>query len=260
MDHLIGILIPFVGTSLGAALVLFLKNEIPTAVEKTLLGFASGVMVAASIWSLLLPSIERAGKLGRLAFFPAAVGFSLGICGLLWMDRRMDGYLKAAKDGQISRKGIPNRRTLMLILSVTLHNIPEGLAVGVAFAGAHSKTGAVALAEAFLLSVGIAIQNIPEGAIISLPMKYAGCSKRKSFGYGTLSGAVEPVAAAVTFLLARQVEALLPYLLAFAAGAMFFVVIEELIPEAQRGREKNPGTYGFLMGFLVMMILDVALG
>ncbi len=260
MDHLIGILIPFVGTSLGAALVLFLKNEIPKAVEKILLGFASGVMVAASIWSLLLPSIDRAEKFGRLAFFPAAIGFSLGICGLLGMDRRLDRYLTETKDGQILKQGIPNRRTLLLILSVTLHNIPEGLAVGVAFAGAHSKGEAVALAEAFLLSVGIAIQNIPEGAIISLPMKYAGCSKRKAFVYGALSGAVEPVAAAVTFLLARQVEALLPYLLAFAAGAMFFVVIEELIPEAQRGRGKNAGTYGFLIGFLVMMMLDVALG
>lgn len=266
MNLILGILIPFLGTTLGAACVFFMKKEIHPAIERALLGFAAGIMTAASVWSLLLPAIGRSAKLGNLAFLPAALGFLAGILFFLFMDRCLDRVISKSLKSQNLSKNTLDKRTSMLLLSVTLHNIPEGLAVGVAFAGALSilKTApswdAVALAEAAALAVGIAVQNIPEGAIISMPLKGNGFSKGKSFLMGTLSGAVEPVCAALTLLIAGLVEQLLPVLLSFAAGAMILVVTEELIPEAEAGEKKTIGTLGYAAGFLLMMILDVALG
>lgn len=264
MNLIIGILIPFLGTALGASLVFFMKKEILPAVEKTLLGFAAGIMTAASVWSLLLPAIDHSSGFGKLAFLPAALGFSVGILFLLAMDRMLNHVLENTGKGQEFKEKLADRRNCLLLLSVTLHNIPEGLAVGVAFAGVcsaigQSGNGSITLAEALALAVGIAIQNIPEGTIISMPFKSAGMKKGKAFLLGALSGAVEPLAAVLTLGLASMVESVLPCLLAFAAGAMVLVVVEELIPEAEKGK-KTPGTLGFAAGFLVMMILDVALG
>jgi|UniRef100_UPI003FEDD2E2 zinc/iron permease len=258
MELAAGLLIPFLGTTLGAACVFFVKNEIHPLVQKALLGFASGVMVAASVWSLLIPSMEMTEGMGRLAFVPAAVGFLLGILFLLAMDRIIP-HLHLNEEAP---EGLPShlKKTTMLVLAVTLHNIPEGMAVGVVFAGLLSNHAGITLASAVALSVGIAIQNFPEGAIISLPLKSEGGSRKNAFLYGMASGAVEPVAALITVLLTGIITPLLPYLLAFAAGAMIYVVVEELLPEASVGAHSNICTIGFAAGFLIMMILDVALG
>ena len=259
MELAAGLLLPFLGTTLGSACVFFLKDKLNRLVQKGLLGFASGVMVAASVWSLLIPAIEMAEPaMGRFSFVPAAVGFVCGIFFLLGMDRLIPHlHLNANKP-----EGMPGqwKKTTMLVLAVTLHNIPEGMAVGVVFAGLLTGSAGITLAGAMALSLGIAIQNFPEGAIISLPLKSEGGSRRKSFFYGVASGIVEPIAAAVTILLTGIIAPMLPYLLAFAAGAMIYVVVEELLPEASEGEHSNVGTLGFAAGFLIMMILDVALG
>lgn len=256
MGVFLGILIPFIGTSLGAAMVFVMKNHIRGTIEKLLLGFASGVMIAASIWSLLLPSIEMAREQGMVAWFPAALGFLLGIICLLLIHRYATDSsftLRVAVDDKF-------KKTMMMILAVTLHNIPEGMAVGVVFAGAISENALVTMTGAFSLAIGIAIQNFPEGAIISMPLKNRGLSKGKSFWYGTLSGIVEPIGAVITILLTNAVTKVLPYLLSFAAGAMIYVVVDELIPESQEGEHSNFGLIGVTIGFLLMMILDVAFG
>lgn len=254
----LGLLVPFLGTTLGAACVFFLRDELPQKVQKALLGFASGVMVAASVWSLLLPSIDMSEEMGRLAFIPAAVGFLLGILFLLGMDRLIP-HLHLNSD---IPEGPPTKlkKTTMMVLAVTLHNIPEGMAVGVVFAGLVSGQGEVTMTGALALAIGIAIQNFPEGAIISLPLKSEGSRKSKAFLNGMLSGVVEPIAAVITILLTRIVTPVLPYLLSFAAGAMLYVVVEELLPEASEGEHSNISTIGFAAGFVIMMILDVALG
>ena len=258
MELAAGLLIPFLGTTLGAACVFFVKNEIHPLVQKALLGFASGVMVAASVWSLLIPSMEMTEGMGRLAFVPAAVGFLLGILFLLAMDRIIP-HLHLNEEAP---EGLPShlKKTTMLVLAVTLHNIPEGMAVGVVFAGFMTGSGNITLAGALALAIGIAIQNFPEGAIISLPLRSEGTGKGKAFLYGALSGIVEPIAAIITIAAASVVIPILPYLLSFAAGAMIYVVIEELLPEASTGSHSNIATVWFSVGFLLMMILDVALG
>lgn len=252
------LLIPFLGTMLGSAVVFFMKNELNKKLQKFLLGFASGVMVAASVWSLIIPAISQSTRLGRLAFIPAAAGILSGMAFLYTLDMLVPHlHLESSHaDGPVSKL----KKTTMLCLAVTLHNIPEGMAVGVVAAGFLSNSVQVTFAAAFALSIGIAIQNFPEGAIISLPLKSEGNGKLKSFAYGTLSGVVEPIAGLLTIVLSRFIQGILPYLLAFAAGAMLFVVVEELIPEASEGEHSNNGTIGFALGFVLMMILDVALG
>ncbi len=258
MNTFFGIMIPFLGTSLGAGCVFFLKNELKPALQKTLLGFASGVMVAASIWSLLIPAMEMSAHLARFSFIPGAAGFLFGVFFLLLIDR----LLFRLSPGKTSPKNEnhPFRKNAMLALAVTLHNIPEGMAVGVVFAGMLLADAQISLADATALSVGIAIQNFPEGAIISLPLKNKRNSRTRAFFYGAASGAVEPVAAVLTILLASYIKPILPYLLSFAAGAMFYVVVMELIPEASGGRRSYMGALGFSLGFVLMMALDVALG
>lgn len=259
MELLIGLLLPFLGTMLGAASVFFVKNEFHTGTQKFMLGFASGVMVAASVWSLLIPSMELSASSGKFAFIPAAVGFLAGIAFLLLMDRLIPHLHMGSS--QAEGPCCKLRKTTMLVLAVTIHNIPEGMAVGVVFAGMLSGNAQITVAGAFALSVGIAIQNLPEGAIISLPLKTQDqLKKSKAFTYGLFSGIVEPVAAAVTVLLSSSISPFLPYLLSFAAGAMIYVVVEELIPEASEGQHSNIGTISFALGFVLMMILDVALG
>lgn len=254
----IGLLVPFLGTTLGSACVYFIKEEIPSLVQKVLLGFASGVMVAASVWSLLIPSMEQCENMGKLAFLPAALGFALGIAFLLAVDK----ILPHLHINNEKPEGLPSRlqKSTMLVFAVTLHNIPEGMAVGVTFAGFLSGETKITLAGAVALAVGIAIQNFPEGAVISLPLKTEMKSSHKAFFYGMLSGVVEPIGAGITILLTGIMTPLLPYMLAFAAGAMIYVVVEELLPEASEGAHSNIGTIGFAAGFLLMMILDVALG
>ena len=247
---IIGILIPFFGTSLGSSFVFFLKKNMNEKVQKLIVGFASGVMIAASIWSLIIPSVEMAESQNMINWIPATVGFISGIIFLIIIN-------KLAEDLQ-NRNG--KKKLNMLMFSVTLHNIPEGMAVGVVFAGFLSGNTAVALAEAFVLSIGIAVQNIPEGAIISMPMKMDGVSRKKSFLYGVLSGIVEPIAAIITLLLINIIVPILPYLLSFAAGAMIYVVSEELIPEMHTGKKSELGVIGLGMGFVLMMILDITLG
>ena len=253
-----GILIPFLGTTLGAACALFLKNNLPTSVQRILTGFAAGIMTAASVWSLLIPALEQESDRGRLAFLPAAIGFLVGIAFLLLLDRLIPHLHMNSKEAE----GIPARlkKTTMLVFAVTLHNIPEGMAVGVAFAGLFSQNTGITLAEAFALAIGIAIQNIPEGAIISMPLHSSGKSKFKSFLGGTLSGIVEPIGAIITIALTRIVVPILPYFLSFAAGAMIYVVSSELIPEAQAEKKSNLVTISVGVGFVIMMLLDVALG
>ena len=253
-----GIMIPFLGTALGAGCVLFMRGNMNRLVQKALTGFAAGVMVAASIWSLLIRAMDQAEGMGKLAFVPAAAGFWFGILFLLLLDHIVP-HLHMNCD-QAEGPCAPLKKTTMLVLAVTLHNIPEGMAVGVTFAGVLTENTAMTLAGAFALSVGIAIQNFPEGAIISMPLKSQGLSRTRAFAYGALSGIVEPAAAFVTILLTGLVVPLLPYLLAFAAGAMIYVVVEELIPEAQTGAHSNISTVGVALGFVLMMILDVALG
>lgn len=258
MQILTGLLIPFLGTILGAATVFLMKNTLSKKIEKILLGFASGVMIAASIWSLIIPSIEMAEEQSQIAWVPAAIGFLLGITFLLVLDSIIPHmHLESEKPEGMKSK---LKKTTMLVLAVTLHNIPEGMAVGVLFAGVMIGNAGVTMAGALTLAIGISIQNFPEGAIISMPLKSEGMSKAKSFLYGALSGIVEPIAAVITILLTNLVVPILPYLLSFAAGAMIYVVVEELIPESQSGKHSNIGTIGVAIGFVIMMILDVALG
>ena len=258
MNLAVGLLIPFLGTTIGAATVFLMKNEMNAKVEKLLLGFASGVMIAASVWSLIMPSIEMAEEQGTLAWLPAAVGFLLGILFLLVLDIIIPHiHLNTDKPEGIKAK---LKKTTMLVFAVTLHNIPEGMAVGVTFAGALLGNTGITLAGAFALAIGIAIQNFPEGAIISMPLKAEGMSKTRAFIYGTLSGIVEPASAIITILLTNLVVPILPYLLSFAAGAMIYVVVDELIPESQAGEHSNIGVIGVAIGFVLMMVLDVALG
>lgn len=257
-EILIGVMIPFIGTTLGAATVFFLKGEMKPFVQKLLLGFASGVMIAASVWSLLIPSIEMAEASGSISWLPAVLGFLFGIGFLLILDSVIPHlHINEEKpEGRPSKIG----KSFMLILAVTLHNIPEGMAVGVVFAGMLGENSAITFAGAIALSVGIAIQNFPEGAIVSAPLLGNGLSKPKAFRYGLLSGIVEPIGAILTILLASLVTPVLPYILSFAAGAMVYVVVEELIPESQKGEHSNIGTIGVAIGFALMMLLDVALG
>jgi ZIP family zinc transporter len=255
---IIGIIIPFIGTTLGAAMVFILKKELSNSFQKLLLGFASGVMTAASVWSLLLPSIERAEEQGDIAWLPASIGFLLGIGFLLLLDSIIPHLHRNAEKAEgIQTKA---KKNTMLMLAVTLHNIPEGVAVGVVFAGLLAGNNSITLSGAFALSLGIAIQNFPEGAIVSMPLRSEGFSKRSSFLYGTMSGIVEPIASVATIALTSLMVPVLPYLLAFAAGAMIYVVVEELIPELQEGGHSNIGIIGVAVGFVLMMILDVALG
>lgn len=258
MDLFLGLMIPFIGTTAGASCVLFMRNALNPLVEKVLLGFASGVMVAASVWSLLIPAIDMSGGYGKLAFMPAATGFALGIAFLYGLDKLIPHLHLGGNKPEGIKSGLT--KTAMLVLAVTLHNIPEGMAVGVVFAGVVSGNNEITMVAAYALAVGIAIQNFPEGAIISMPMKSNGTGKKKAFIYGVLSGIVEPIGAFVTLLVTGVIEKALPFLLAFAAGAMLFVVVEELIPEASRDGESDGATLGFAVGFLIMMILDVALG
>ena len=258
MNLIIGLLIPFLGTTLGAMMVFLMKNKMNIKVEKLLLGFASGVMIAASIWSLLIPAIDMAKEQEKIAWIPATVGFILGIVFLLILDSIVPHlHLNNDKPEGIKSK---LKKTSMMVFAVTLHNIPEGMAVGVTFAGALIGNTGITMAGAFALAIGIAIQNFPEGAIISMPLKSEGMSKPKAFLYGTLSGIVEPIGAIITILLTNIIIPTLPYLLSFAAGAMIYVVVEELIPESQAGEHSNIGTIGVAIGFVIMMILDVALG
>ena len=258
MNLLIGIMIPFVGTALGSACVFFLKHEMKPLLQKILLGFASGVMVAASVWSLLIPAMNMSEGMGKLAFIPAAVGLLLGMAFLLLMDRVIPHLHLGSDEPEGMHSSLS--KSMMLIFAVTLHNFPEGMAVGVVFAGMLEGSAGITLAGAFALAIGIAIQNFPEGAIISMPLKGTGISHGKAFFYGAASGIVEPLGALLTIWLASYIEPVLPYLLAFAAGAMLYVVVEELIPEASEGEHSNIATVGFAIGFVLMMILDVALG
>ena len=255
----IGLLIPLLGTMLGSAFVFFMKGDMSERVQKTLLGFASGVMVAAAIWSLLIPAMEMdATGGGWLSVIPAAVGFLLGIGFLLALDELTPHLHLGSERPEGPRSRLS--RTAMLALAVTIHNLPEGMAVGVVLAGAEQGIADISLASAVAVSLGIAIQNIPEGAIISMPLRAEGNSRWRSFWLGSLSGAVEPVGGLAIILLASVLTPVLPYLLAFAAGAMFYVVVEELIPEASAGRHTNLSTIGFALGFVLMMVLDVVMG
>lgn len=255
---LIGLLVPLLGTMLGSAFVFFMKGDLSVRLQKSLLGFASGVMVAASVWSLLIPAMDMESESGKWAVMPAAVGFLLGMGFLLLIDC-LTPHLHIGTD---KPEGLHSQlsRTAMLALAVTIHNLPEGMAVGVVFAGADNATSNISLTSALAVSVGIAIQNIPEGAIISMPMRAEGNSRLRSFLIGSLSGAVEPIGAVAVLLLASLLVPVLPYMLAFAAGAMFYVVIEELIPEASSGQHSNLSTIGFAFGFVLMMVLDVVMG
>ena len=258
MNLFIGLIIPFIGTTLGSAMVFLMKNKMNVKVEKVLLGFAAGVMVAASVWSLIIPSIDMAQEQKLIAWLPATIGFILGILFLLILDNIIPHLHVKTKEQEGLKAKLS--KTTMMVLAVTLHNIPEGMAVGVALAGAISGNNTITMAGAIALSIGIAIQNFPEGAIISMPLKEEGNSKIKSFIYGTLSGIVEPIGGLITILLTTLVVPILPYLLSFAAGAMIYVVVEELIPSSQVGKHSNLGTIGFSLGFIIMMVLDVALG
>ena len=258
MKTFYGILIPFLGTALGAACVFFAEKSLSDTVQRSLTGFAAGVMVAASVWSLLIPAIAQSAALGAWAFFPAFAGFWLGILFLLGLDHLIPHL--HARSGQVEGLKSQLQRTTMMVLAVTLHNIPEGMAVGVVYAGFRAGSGQISAAGALALSLGIAIQNFPEGAIISLPLRAEGSRRGKAFLGGVLSGVVEPIGAVATLLAAQLVVPALPYLLSFAAGAMLYVVVEELIPEMSQGRHSNVGTVFFAVGFSVMMVLDVALG
>ncbi len=257
LSTIIGVMIPFAGTTLGSACVFFLKGKMSIGIRKTLTGFAAGVMVAASFWSLLNPSLEMAEKMGRFAFIPAAVGFLIGMFFLLVLDlvtphMHLDSTVEGPRSGM--------RRTTKLILAVTLHNIPEGMAVGVVYAGWLAGDSGLTAAGALALALGIAIQNFPEGAIVSMPLRAEGMSKSRTFLYGMLSGIVEPIASILTIIASAFITGLLPYFLSFAAGAMMYVVVEELIPEMSEEPHSNLGPVAFAFGFVLMMILDVTLG
>ena len=252
------LLTPFFGTALGAACVFFLKKGLGDRVQRGLTGFASGVMVAASIWSLLIPAMEQSAGVGGWAFLPAVTGFWAGILFLLGLDHLIPHLHQRSQQAEGPRTQL--QRSTMMVLAVTLHNIPEGMAVGVVYAGLLSGEGQITMMAALALSLGIAIQNFPEGAIISMPLRSKGMGKAKAFAGGVLSGVVEPVGALLTILAAGLVVPALPYLLSFAAGAMLYVVVEELIPEMSQGEHSNVGTLAFALGFTLMMALDVALG
>ena len=258
MEVLRGILIPFIGTSLGAACVFFMRGKLNPMVQRALTGFAAGVMVAASVWSLLLPAIEQSEGMGRLAFLPAAAGFWIGVLFLLVLDRTVPHLHAGTNEAEGPHSALA--RTTKLVLAVTLHNLPEGMAVGVVYAGLLQGNAGISAAGALALALGIAIQNFPEGAIISMPLRAEGAGTGRSFLYGVLSGAVEPIGALLTIWLSSLIVPALPYMLAFAAGAMLYVVVEELIPETAAGAHSNLGTVMFALGFTVMMALDVALG
>lgn len=258
MNIFLGLMIPFIGTTLGSACVLFMKKELNPLVQKAFLGFASGVMVAASVWSLLIPSMDMSESMGKFAFIPAAAGLLLGVGFLLVMDKAVP-HLHLGSESSEGPK-VALKKTTMLVLAVTLHNIPEGLSAGAVFAGVLAGNDTVTMAGAFALAIGIAIQNFPEGAIISMPLRGTGIPRGRAFLWGAASGIVEPIAGGITLLLASQIQSVLPYLLAFAAGAMIYVVVEELIPEASEGEHSNVGTIAFAVGFVLMMVLDVALG
>lgn len=252
-----GLLLPFVGTTLGAAMVFLLREQMSAWVQKLLLGFASGVMIAASVWSLLIPSIDMTAESGGVAWVPAVIGFLAGMFSLLIFDTLVPHLHLDSTEPEGVKSGLG--RSTMLFLAVTLHNIPEGMAVGVVLAGAMTQSAGITLAGALALALGIAIQNFPEGAIVSMPLKSSVKSRWKAFAYGAGSGAVEPVAALITILLIEYVEPVLPYFLSFSAGAMIYVVVEELIPESQSGSHSNVATIGVAVGFALMMLLDVAL-
>ena len=258
METFLGILIPFLGTALGSACVFFMKKSLGVSVQRALTGFAAGVMVAASIWSLLIPAIEQSEDMGKLSLLPAFIGFWSGVLFLLLLDRLIPHLHVGSEqaEGPKSKLG----RTTMMVLAVTLHNIPEGMAVGVMYAGFLAGNAQITAASALVLSLGIAIQNFPEGAIISMPLRAEGERKGRAFLGGMLSGVVEPIGAVLTILAAQLVIPALPYFLSFAAGAMLYVVVEELIPEMSQGKHSNIGTVFFAAGFSVMMTLDVALG
>ena len=253
-----GLLIPFLGTSLGAACVFFMRRSLSDVVQRSLTGFAAGVMVAASVWSLLIPAIDQAAAMGHWAFLPAFIGFWIGVLFLLLLDHAVPHLHQ--NSGQAEGPASRLQRTTMMVLAVTLHNIPEGMAVGVVYAGYLSGSAQITAAGAMALSLGIAIQNFPEGAIISMPLRAEGLKKSRAFAGGVLSGAVEPVGALLTILAAERIVPAMPYFLSFAAGAMLYVVVEELIPEMSQGKHSNVGTVFFALGFSVMMMLDVALG
>lgn len=258
MNVFLGIMLPFIGTTAGASCVLFLKRDINVTIQKILLGFASGVMVAASVWSLLIPAINMSENMGKLSFIPAAVGFLIGIVFLIVMDKTVPQLHEKYMVSDHLKSGW--KKTFMLVAAVTIHNIPEGMAVGVVFAGLMAENSGITLAGALALSIGIAIQNFPEGAIVSIPLKNNSMGKGKSFLLGTLSGIVEPIGAVITILLSSYIVPVLPYLLSFAAGAMIYVVVKELLPESVEGEHDYTGSIGFALGFTVMMILDVMLG
>ncbi len=258
MNIWVGILIPFLGTVLGSACVFFLRKEMGQNTQRALTGFAAGVMVAASVWSLLIPALEQSEHMGKFAFVPAALGFSVGIAFLLLLDYTVPHMHPGTNEEEGPKSNW--RDMTKLFLAVTLHNIPEGIAVGVVYAGFLNGNQGIAVTGALALSLGIAIQNFPEGAIISMPLKSKGVSSKSAFLLGTMSGAVEPVASALTIVLAGILVPILPYLLSFAAGAMMYVVVEELIPEMSQGKHSNIGVTAFSVGFVLMMVLDVALG
>ena len=258
MNILTIIAIPFIGTVVGASTVLLARKSVSARIHNALLGFAAGVMVAASVWSLIIPALDLSEDMGKLSWIPAAVGIILGMLFLL----TLDSIIPHTHPGTDTREGLASSlgKRQMLMLAVTLHNIPEGMAVGAVVAGAMTGNAGISIAAAMALAVGMAIQNIPEGAIISLPLRSEGLSRKKAFGFGALSGLVEPVSAMVMILLFEHIAGVLPYLLAFSAGAMLYVVVEELIPETQQGKHSDIGTIAFAVGFVIMMILDVALG
>ena len=253
-----GILIPFIGTTLGSACVFFMKKSLSDMVQRSLAGFAAGVMVAASIWSLLIPAIEQSAAMGTFAFFPALLGFWLGVLFLLALDHLIPHLHVGSEQAEGPKSRLA--RTTMMVLAVTLHNIPEGMAVGVMYAGFLAGSTQITAASALALSIGIAIQNFPEGAIISMPLRAEGQRKGNAFLGGVLSGVVEPIGAVLTIIATQFIVPALPYLLSFAAGAMLYVVVEELIPEMSQGQHSNLGTVFFAAGFSIMMVLDVALG
>ncbi len=254
---MIGLLIPFLGTALGSACVLFMKHKLDENLTKILSGFAAGVMVAASVWSLLVPAIEMSDRMGKFAFVPAVSGFCIGMLFLLFLDTFTPHmHIDHHVEGMKSSLG----KYTMMVLAVTIHNIPEGMAVGVLYAGLIQNNAMISSSGAFALALGIAIQNFPEGAIISMPLYSEGLGRGRSFLYGMLSGIVEPIAGAVTILLASLMVPVLPYLLSFAAGAMIYVVVEELVPEMSSGKHSDRATLAFMLGFALMMVLDVALG
>ena len=255
---ILGIILPFIGTALGTSCVLFMKNQLKDSVQRGLNGFASGVMVAASVWSLLIPAMEQADHMGTFSFVPAVVGFWLGILFLLLLDQTIPHLHTNDEEPEGPKSNL--KKSTMLVLAVTLHNIPEGMAVGVVLAGWASGSAEISLMGALALALGIAIQNFPEGAIISMPLRAQGESKTKAFTYGILSGIVEPAAAVITIMLSGFVIPILPDLLSFAAGAMMYVVVEELIPEMSAGEHSNIGTIAFAVGFTLMLTLDTALG